>query len=185
LVTGRVFLVAAWSAYTGDSLTDGTTDKASGLLMEEGLREIYEQTGENLVVMLDVPRHETAVARTLARNALLGYSGSEIKPCKIETHLDRQEDVRLHIASVISIDRVIDPAIALIDTGGRQFKAMKDGKPLYRDTNHLTRLGADELQGLFEPHFAAMGASLPKVTAAGGGVLGGGVQESTVMGGQL
>jgi len=184
-VRGRVFLVAAWSAYKGDSLTNNTTTKAAGPLIEEGLREIYEQAGENLVVMLDVPRHETAVALTMARNALLGYGGSEVKPCKIETHLERQQDVRLHVASVISDDQVIDPASVLIGSDERQFRAMKDGKPLYRDTNHLTRLGADELQELFEPHFKAMVSSLPGGDAEGEGMPGEDSEESSVMGGEL
>lgn len=138
-----VVLAACWSQYAD---TPG---------FEVGLRDTVsalQRAGMRVVLLRDVPMHRGHVPRLLVRAALRRQDPTHIGVTATE-HRTRNERadaclVRLQGPGV----QVLDPTPCLLSSEGFCLVEV-DHQPLYRDSGHLTHLGASRLQPL-------LGASL-------------------------
>ncbi|MDA7880423.1 acyltransferase [Mariniblastus sp.] len=168
----RIFLVASWSGYVENAglipCTNHPMSSSSSIqstdLIEEGLREVYKQTGDRLTLMFNVPTHKQSVAIDTAKNVLSGFQLLQVLPLKKENYLARQARVRPSISNAIPMDQVIDPAPSFLDETSRYFLSMNNTEIYYRDTHHLTKVGASRLRHLYEPYFRELAKNKASIT---------------------
>jgi peptidoglycan/LPS O-acetylase OafA/YrhL len=150
---GRVLMIGKWGAYGGVHLTSPAETAAKLVALREHLRRTIATltaAGVDVWIMKQVPRQDCDVSRVLARAALTGRDLGRIGISRDE-HRRQMAPVDEIIDGVAGPNvTVIDPAELLFDADGVS-RMVSNGKPLYRDTNHLTVHGSKELRPLFEP----------------------------------
>jgi hypothetical protein len=103
------------------------------------------------VIVASVPEVSAVVPERLALLALRGRP-DPIGPTRGD-FLTRQQFVQRNLEALARWPgvRVIEPASVLCTSG--RCSVDSGGVPLYRDSDHLSRFGAEKLGGLFVPVF--------------------------------
>lgn len=156
-----VLLVGRWSYYAEGTGTGVDSHNLIELRSQDGGRDPYatgvartlallDAAGKRVFVLRQVPEmpayRSQEVARALARGEAVAPGTLEVARAEAETRQRRGTAPFLAAASQVTL---IDPWPALCDE--TVCLAMRDGRPLYFDNNHLTNHGARALRGMFAP----------------------------------
>ena len=170
----KILLVARWPHYVfgdgpGDMRHMIQEDGSTGDSMEEGadifVRNLaavvqnLEAEGRQIWLMRSVGEHSRSVPETLAQIASRGGRLNSLAPTLMEKREDDQPMNTLIDRALAKTDaQVLDPLPLFSDERGSYLMA-REGKPLYRDRNHVSEFGAMELKELFVPLFKEIAAS--------------------------
>ncbi len=131
-----VFLVGYWSLYQKN---------LGAYKLEQNLLKTItsiEDAGARVTVLQGVPAHRSDVLRLLIRDRFPGWPGT-IVTSGSKTH-HRETNAAIYRAAARSrATRYIDPSPVLWDEKSSAFILTIDGKPLYYDSNHLSRTGVE------------------------------------------
>ena len=170
----KVLFVARWPYYVfgdgpGDMRHMIQEDGSTGDSMEEGadifvrnlakMVQKLEAEGRQIWLMRSVGEHSRSVPETLAQIASRGGRLNSLAPTLMEKREDDQPMNTLIDRALAKTDaQVLDPLPLFSDERGSYLMA-REGKPLYRDRNHVSEFGAMELKELFVPLFKEIAAS--------------------------
>ena len=134
-----VFLVGQWSSYAGSSDTPDSISLDSALLAT--VRQVV-RAGARPWVLLQVPTQSFDVPRALARAAILGedIEGKSARPSPWNGLSGEGPEILRLVEGVGG--HVLDPRPWFLDPTGHHYIVQKEGRPLYRDSGHLTTEGA-------------------------------------------
>jgi peptidoglycan/LPS O-acetylase OafA/YrhL len=126
-------------------------------LVEEKLNLLashFESQGRKVVILTGVPEQGRDVPRAVARLALLGQNGQDVA----QGFVSRADYYRRNDTITPIFNRLKSHHdVRVIDLGGIYCRevcmAFKDGKPLYRDDDHLSNFGAHWLIEKIFPAF--------------------------------
>jgi peptidoglycan/LPS O-acetylase OafA/YrhL len=146
-----------------DSDSRETSLKETRAVFERGLTRTLSRLSRgfrSVVLVMDVPNTAADTPTLLAKSAIHGDVGSEIRIdiAARGGRLDPVDDLLLRLSKEWNA-LTIDPKRSLC--GGSECLIAKDGKSLYRDDHHLSVFGALLLVDLIRPSFAGA------LTAAG------------------
>lgn len=135
----KIVLTAAWSGYARLPMFETSLKSTVETLTSAGIQ---------VVIVKDVAQLSRDVVMKMAKAAQAG-KGSDSIGVPYETHMAANRDVnRMFEALAGPMVTVVDPAPYFVDGDGL-WRAMHQGKPLYRDSAHLTVAGALRLVPLF------------------------------------
>jgi peptidoglycan/LPS O-acetylase OafA/YrhL len=149
----NVFLVANWDAYMDYDY--GTDRLRRGLI---ATINALQGSGTRIWILKQIPTQRWDVPRALAHAVFIGRDPDEVG-LPLAEHREASRRMDPIFSEVASPDVVIlDPAGLFVNRAGL-CRAAEGGKALYRDSNHLTVLGAMLLRPLFEPIIERIGTS--------------------------
>jgi len=161
----EVILVGRWNGYVfGTSTLRGEVKVSAELLERQRMFEtIFKHTVESLRaagvrvhVMKQVPLQNFNVPHTMAN--MMRYEGAGETAFKKMSVLKEAHKKRQRFVDGV-IDRSKRQGVQVYDPtgyfarGGSHCRMEIDGVPLYRDRDHLSKLGAMQLEPMFEPLF--------------------------------
>lgn len=170
----NILLVARWPHYVfGDGPGDmrrllqevgnsaDSVEEGSDIFVRNLAASVQqlEAEGRKVWFMRSVGEHSRSVPETLAQIASRGGSLNYLAQPLVE---HRKEDQPMNDlidqALTGTKAQVLDPRPLFTDENGIYLMA-REGKPLYRDRNHVSEFGAMQLKALFEPMFKAIGGT--------------------------
>ena len=116
---------------------------------------ILRADGLRVVVVGPVPESSFPVAEMLARRRL---RGRPVEPGPTMAAFEMRNRLVLDTFRSSPGAEYVFPH-QLLCTGGERCAIVRDGRPLYSDDDHLSRLGAESVSGLFEPVFESIAAT--------------------------
>jgi len=138
-----VFLAAHWSAYSPLPETN-----ESGRLLDQLVDtvETLTSSGVKTHIVLGTPLHKASVPKVLLRASMLGEEPGQYldRPTRDWNGIsgsDKEILKRLQLAGA----SLIDPRPAFVSADGNSYIVELDGRPLYRDEQHLTPFGAKRM----------------------------------------
>lgn len=135
----KVVLVSAWTGYSRLPLFEPSLKSTVESLTNAGIQ---------VVIVRDVANLSQDIVMKMAKAALAG-KGADSIGAPYETHMAANRDVnRMFEALAGPMVTVVDPAPYFVDSNGL-WRAVNQGKPLYRDRSHLSVAGALRLVPLF------------------------------------
>jgi len=157
-----IILIARWNYYPGEStnffmpnITYRTDDGTPpGVVFEKQLRETVQElreAGLQVILMKQVPFQKRSVPENLVNATRFGWEMNRIG-VSVAEHLKQQNFVNEVIDSLAGDGVTILDPLPLLRDGDRTL-IERDGKPLYRDADHLSISGSRLLRPLFEPLF--------------------------------
>jgi SGNH domain (fused to AT3 domains) len=144
---GKVFLRDASSKETSPSETRAAFERGLTRTLSRLTR-----SHRSVVLMMDVPNTTIDTPVFLAKSAIRGRVGTELR-IDITARGDRDvamDDLLVRLSEPWHV-RMIDPKRTLCR--GSECLVAKDGRSLYRDDHHLTVFGAQQLVDLIRPNF--------------------------------
>ena len=109
-----------------------------------------------VVIMKQVPFQRRSVPQNIVNAVRFGRNENKIG-VSVEDHLKHQEYVNGVIDSLGPYVTILDPLPIL--RNGNRTRISQDGKPLYRDADHLSFTGSQILRPIFEPIFKNLSSS--------------------------
>jgi peptidoglycan/LPS O-acetylase OafA/YrhL len=144
------FLVACWELY--ESMDRPRFEKALRNTIQK-----LDSDGSQPYIVLDVPSHEMSVPKGLARNILFSIDDQSWRRTSPDHR--RRNSVLYEVAASDSTARFIDPATLLVDPTNDRYRVADHGVPLYKDSNHISGLGAQTaILPLLREHFSQSSA---------------------------
>ena len=135
----KVVLTAAWSGYARLPMFEPCLKNTVETLTNAGIQ---------VVIVKDVAQLNRDAVMKMAKAAMAG-KGNDSIGVPFETHLTANKQVNTILESLAGPQvTVVDPAPYFVNGDGL-WRAVYQGKPLYRDTAHLTVAGALRLVPLF------------------------------------
>lgn len=117
------------------------------------LLSALDDSGRDLWVMRSVPFQSRSVPETLAQLASRGRDlNTFARPLEEHAAKEAPTNAAIDAATSDTSAQVLDPHSMLADSSGLASMA-RDGKSLYRDRDHLSDFGAEQLIPLLEPLF--------------------------------
>lgn len=125
----------------------------------ETLAEL-RRIGVRPIIVLDVPEAGYNVPYTLARAMLAGREPVDISPSRaaVERRGDRATEIVTKAAAAHGAE-IVEPDPYFCDA--ETCHVVRDGVPLYRDSDHITRATALALSPLFDPAFGGEDRARP------------------------
>lgn len=158
----HVLLVAYWSFYL--NADNGPDRLRRGLL---ATISALQESGANVWVLRQVPKHRWNVPKALASTVLSGGNPAELGlPIAEQLKAFHSQDAIFEGLAARGVT-VLDPT-SFFFRPPDLYRAAADGKALYYDSHHLTIDGAMLLRPLFDPLWSAISKDL---TPARAGVL--------------
>jgi peptidoglycan/LPS O-acetylase OafA/YrhL len=162
-----IILIARWGIYPQEStsffspnITYRTPNGSSPeVVFETQLRKTIKQLrakGMRVVIMKQVPFQRRSVPQNIVNAVRFGRNENKIG-VSVEDHLKHQEYVNGVIDSLGPYVTILDPLPIL--RNGNRTRISQDGKPLYRDADHLSFTGSQILRPIFEPIFKNLSSS--------------------------
>lgn len=151
-----VILAALWSRYLPrQDLKLGDTPEGS--YREALLKTVraLQQAGARVWIVNEVPTYPINVPLALARTRMFGTPQHEVElPRSIYNERIKGTSSAFEAAAALGA-RILEPADHLPGTALR-FAGVGNGRPLYRDSNHLSTFGALHLRPLFQRIFLSL-----------------------------
>ncbi|MCK2088235.1 acyltransferase [Thauera aromatica] len=150
----QVFLVARWSYYLSIAQSDADRRRFADAL--EALVERLRARGIRVVVVEQVPEMSGDIPSLAARAAWFGWPPADDLPA---AEYRRQQGALRAILGIAEATvepsgfELLDPGHAFCDDD--RCRALRAGKPLYRDAHHLSQEGASLLIPLFQHSLAS------------------------------
>jgi len=111
-----------------------------------------QSAGRSVCAVLDVPTMQHDVPYALAMARRRGIGNDSLRVTRAEAIGEyREVESRIRVFEQLGMLKVVDPKEVLCRTGSCAFQL--DGKPLYRDRDHLSVTGADFVSSTLEPCF--------------------------------
>lgn len=165
-----VVLVARWNYYMGglnadgipwieqhyfqDAHVEGGTLEENRRVLTEGLKrtvKAVEATGARVWIVMETPYAGLDVPIHVARNLIRGVPQQTLFGIDLEEN-ERRHDYLEEVIAGLPPVRIIDPGHSLCASG--RCLIVENGKPLYYDTNHLSKHANARIAPLFAELFA-------------------------------
>ena len=162
-----IILIARWGIYPQESTSFFSPNityripigSSPEVVFETQLRKTIKQLrakGIRVVIMKQVPFQKRSVPQNIVNAVRFGRNENKIG-VSVEDHLKHQEYVNGVIDSLGPYVTILDPLPIL--RNGNRTRISQDGKPLYRDADHLSFTGSQILRPIFEPVFKNLSSS--------------------------
>ena len=162
----KVFIASRWALYLNGQkylnekgndvyIVDNTSNEPSFEENAEVFLRSFRQTIQELsklnvdiVLVAQVPEIGWDIPNDYIRATLFGHN-IEFQP-KLNSYLKRNEPVSKVFNELPAKLTIIYPHEQMCD--GEECLLFENGKPIYRDNNHITRTYAESLSGIFDKH---------------------------------